>query len=249
VELHRALSNLSYYRRPWGDVSTSGYLMAFDHGGTMYLTAQSKYTDTAYRPTYTLVQSQYSTPDPVLRIDYGQDARGRITKRDFSWGSAAQIDQFFLYDDLSRVTCRSRTLQTSCPTTGANLMENVSYNSSADRSSIIVKNAALAEQTHTYNYSGTKPEQIASITLSGGGSVNFAYDGRGNRLADDDTNYTGAGDDKREYTYDARNNLITVTGQYLVAANDLNTYVMTNAYDERNRRIFKSFKDTITNKE
>lgn len=249
--LYRNSTMLMYenFYAPWGPGGSPGFLLAFDHGGTMYLSKYSKGRDLAMRPTDWYAKSGYSTPDNILKIAYGQDARGRISKRDFSYGTAGQIDQFFLYDDLSRVTCRSRTQQSSCPTTGSDLMENVTYNASSDRSSLIIKNAALAQQTQTYTYDSSKPEQIDYITLSGGGQVNFAYDGRGNREADDDSNYTGAGDEKREYTYDARNNLITVSGQYLAAANDLNTYVMTNAYDERNRRIFKSFKDTITNQE
>ena len=40
-------------------------------------------------------------------------------------------DMYFLYDELSRVTCRRTTSGSICPTSGTSLGENISYNASA----------------------------------------------------------------------------------------------------------------------
>ncbi len=47
-----------------------------------------------------------------------------------------------------------------------------------------------------------------------------------------------------DYTYDGRGNLLTVSGRYKPTSNSAwRDYVVSNAYDHKNRRLFKSFVD------
>jgi len=177
------------------------------------------------------------------------------SKRDFTYGTNSQKDMFFLYDNLSRVTCRTDTYQASCPANGSGqtVYESLTYNQSFDRTKLVLKNNALAEQTYWTKFVSSTSDKINCVIKGGDGACSasppvagqivFAWDGRGNRIKDDDGDFLSP-DDKRTYTYDARNNLITVSGRYRYGVNDFNPYVMTSAYDERNRRIFKSFVDS-----
>ena len=98
--------------------------------------------------------------------------------------------------------------------------------------------------TFTNNYAaGT--QKLSTVTYTNYGvasTVNYAFDGRGNRLYDDESPSTS---DRRDYTYDARNNLITVEGKFVFdySTDTLHDYTLTNAYDHKNRRVFKSFHD------
>ena len=81
-------------------------------------------------------------------------------------------------------------------------------------------------------------------TVSWGGFHNYTtyyWDWRGNRT-EDNAGYLVGSPTRRDYTYDGRGNLLTVSGKYWTGS-ALQSYVMTNAYDHKNRRIFKSFLD------
>ena len=210
----------------------------------------------AWRLSTTSLLLQYGTGWTTwLGITHAEDARGRYTLRTFSGGSA-QKDMYFLYDDLDRVTCRRDSSGSSCPTSG--FRESFSYNTSSDRSSFTIQNAVYTTaKTFTPIYvSGSDALDCVLQDGSGAGCssnpggyiIDYSFDGRGNRKWDDSDEASGSSDDKRAYTYDTRNNLVTVTGKfYHAASGTLHDYVLTNAYDERNRRVFKSFKDTTPN--
>ena len=68
---------------------------------------------------------------------------------------------------------------------------------------------AGARHVHDHVRLGT--DKPSYLTKSGGNRIDFTWDGRGNRLSDDDNQWEGPPDyDRRVYTYDARNNLTTV---------------------------------------
>lgn len=177
-----------------------------------------------------------SSATSFLKIDYTYDSDGNIRGRDYTNGSSIQ-DQFFSYDGLDRVTedCR---VSSSCSASNENAA--IAYNVAGDRSTIHTDINSYRDETYTTNYaSGTR--QLSTITYdSAANTISYGFDGRGNRLYDDDDNWTT---DRRDYTYDARNNLVMVEGNIGYSAD---TYVMTNAFDHKNRRIFKSYENETT---
>ncbi len=213
----------------------------------------------AYR-TSEILATTGAAGDNLFKISLDEDRRGRVTKRDFSFGGPGPRDTCFLFDTLDRTTCQAQPLAdgscpTSCPTVGFPPLYNIAYGASDDRTSFVLGNATTGGSLQTYTAAyrmlldGTPTDQLQSLTRSdGSGSIAFGWDARGNRLFDDDSAY--GLDDRRDYTYDARNNLVKVTGRYAVpffpSGYILQPYELRNAYDERNRRVFKSFKNTQT---
>src|SRR5262249_12945957 len=113
------------------------------------------------------------------------------------------------------------------------------YNASGDRTSV-ARTGGAGSDVVTY-VPGTS--RIDRINKANGGFIQYTYDALGNRIADDDSTYPS---DDRSFGYDDRNNLVSVHGHYATGLASLGNYVATFAYDERNRRIFKSFTDTDT---
>lgn len=188
----------------------------------------------AYRVQSIHARSQNVTPQDIFKIIYAEDTRGRYTKRDFLNGR----DAFYRYSALGRVLCQTSVATASCPGAGgAGLTETLTYNASGDRTALTTVNGTF----NNVFIAGT--DQIDRMDKSGGGTIEYTYDARGNRIADDDSSYSADG---RTYTYDGRNNLISISGAYYASGSSLSPYVMTFAYDHRNRRIFKSFTDLWT---
>jgi RHS repeat-associated protein len=230
---------------PFGPVDEYSQQNVFWHGGTRYAVKVDFTYNLAYRVTDIQAKSIYSTPDNVLRVDPAEDVRGRYTQRDLSWGTNSQRDMYFLYDDLSRVTCRKTSSTGNCPTSGSTLGENISYNTSADRSSIILRNGVYTDITFTPAYVTSTSDTLDKYTKSGGSNiVDFSHDTLGRRTSDQDDTWGGNPDkDLRSYTYDGRNNVKTIAGEYWTGS-AWNTYTITYAYDERNRIYFRSFVDS-----
>lgn len=241
------LSSVSWY--PFGPYSEYTQANAIQESDSLFYNIKvTASINAAYRRGYIhAATTKRTNPTNVFRIDFAEDVRQRYTKREFSYGTASQKHMFFLYDNLSRLTCRTTSLQSSCPTSGgAGQMESVTYNNSSDRTQLILNNAVISNTTYNYSYftGADKIDCIRSDSNSCTFDTNriaFAWDGRGNRLSDDDKSVS---DDDRVYTYDGRNNVKTISGKFWYATGTMHSYVVTNAYDERNRRIFKSFKDT-----
>ena len=203
--------------------------------------------DPAYRPK-DLVYEETSTGADLLHIAYSRDDAGRVTVRDFSSQQSGVQDDYFTYDFQGRVNCDSAASGT-CPSSGSNLKSNIGgYDASNERTSITHQSANYATDTYSYTYvSGL--HEVDHVTKGDTYDVNFGWDGRGNRLYDDDDEW---GKDRRDYTYDGRDNLITVSGTMRVPAGlgfTEHSYTETNAYDHKNRRIFKSVLDEDTSVE
>jgi RHS repeat-associated protein len=201
----------------------------------------------AYRLTDIDAEASHTT---LLKVDHAEDVRGRYTERVFTGDSGSPRDMYFLYDDLSRVTCRRTTSGSTCPTSGRSLGENISYTTtSGDRSTLYLRNRTYTDQQFTLAYDTGTSDELDKYTKVGtncGGPaciIDYAHDTLGRRTSDDDNEWGGGTNhDQRTYTYDGRNNLITVSGVYYISSS-WNDYTITYAYDERNRIIFKSFYD------
>ena len=79
----------------------------------------------------------------------------------------------------------------------------------ATETSILHDNGWVDETYEPSYVSGTRKIDYTLYNVGINYQVDYGYDGRGNRTYGDDTRYTT---DRRDYSYDARNNLITVTG-------------------------------------
>ncbi len=208
--------------------------------------------DLAHRPTE-LLWEQSSGPD-VFRIAYTHDAQGRVTARDFTSAATGVEDAWYLYDWQNRVTCDATVAPTrgSCPTTTTQRKNSFTgsppYTASGERQTIAHRtNGEFDADTYTYTYLlGT--DQIDTVVKASDptGSIAFGWDGRGNRLYDDDDEWA---DDRRDYTSDGRNNLIAVSGKIKISATVVHDYTLVNAFDHKNRRFFKSLLDENTSVE
>jgi YD repeat-containing protein len=201
--------------------------------------------DLAYRVTDILWEQTSGTD--LFEIAYTLDDQGRITVKDFTGGHGELDDSYYTYDWQNRITCDA-TVSGSCPTSGGNVKSNLNstppYTASSDRKSIIHRSNQypIATLTHTLV---TGKDQIDSIAR-GSQTIDLGWDARGNRLYDDDDEYA---DDRRDYTYDGRNNLIAVSGKLKISDTVVHDYTAVNAYDHKNRRFFKSILDETTDDE
>jgi hypothetical protein len=222
---------------PLGPVASYQQINGFWHGAgcpfapcTLYPVAVASTYNLAYRLTDIVAQSTFTTPDSVLTVDHAEDVRGRYTQRVFSGDSGSQRDMYFLYDDLSRVTCRRRTSGSTCSPFDSDVGESLAYNSSGDRTSVFLRNGVYTPSTFTPSYVTSTSDTLDKYLYGGGNNgVDFSHDTLGRRTADDDTNFGGTPDkDARTYTFDGRNNLVTVSGEYWTG-NAWHTYTMTSA--------------------
>jgi hypothetical protein len=188
-----------------------------------------------------------STGTDVFRVAITEDAKGRVTARDYTGGDTGLTDAYFLYDPLDRLTCETTTFASTCPTFGSTLKNNISggYTASNDRGTFLRPRGT--NLTHQVALVSGK-DQLDTINQTGAfgdGVTDYGWDSRGNRTYDDNATHSN---DDRDFYYDGRGNLVSVQGWWRVAGN-WHSYTLTNAYDHRNRRVFKSFKDTTSGKE
>src|SRR5262249_61197026 len=100
---------------------------------------------------------------------------------------------------------------------------------------------SIGGMTHNFNLApGT--HRIASVDQTDGtpalGTTSYSYNIQGSRIADDNID-PSTHIDARTFTYDARDNLITVTGhQFDPQTSEAQTYIVRRAFDARNRRVF-----------
>jgi RHS repeat-associated protein len=209
--------------------------------------------DLAHRPTELLWEQESSGTD-VFKIAYTLDAQGRVTARDFTSAATGVEDAWYLYDWQDRVTCDATVAPTggTCPTSSSDRKNSLTgsppYTASGEREVIAHRtNGEFDADTYTYSYlSGTDQIETVVKTSNSSGSIDFGWDGRGNRLYDDDDEWA---DDRRDYTYDGRNNLIAVSGKMKISATVVHDYTLVNAFDHKNRRFFKSLLDEDTSVE
>ncbi|KAB2910761.1 MAG: hypothetical protein F9K40_01985 [Kofleriaceae bacterium] len=207
-------------------------------GCTLY-NIQARLTwNLAYRPVEVLYEN--IPGDDTFRIAYSEDARGRTTVKDYTSPAAyGNIpDSYLTYDWLDRVVCDA-TQSGACPTSGSALRSNINgsppYTASNDRVQMLHRGYGTLTYTHTLR---TGKDQIDYITTSPStGTTTFGWDDRGNRISDDSNAYVRDG---RTFAFDGRSNVRQITGQTFDGSNWRN-YTITNAYDHKSRRVFKSY--------
>lgn len=204
--------------------------------------------DLAYRVTDVLVEE--STGPDVFRAAIARDDKGRVTARDYTGGHASMQDSYLLYDWQDRITCERTTSGSTCPTSGSTLKNNINgsppYTASNDRDDFLHAIVGNANYTHEVALTSGK-DQLDYVNQSGTGGLGYTYftwDSRGNRSYEDNS---GQSHDRRDYTYDSRGNLLTVSGDYRYSGS-WHAYTVTNAYDHKSRRIYKAFVDTTNSK-
>jgi RHS repeat-associated protein len=184
-----------------------------------------------------------------------EDAKGRVTQRDYYPNNTGVQDSSFFYDYEDRVICEANSLTTTCPTVNSGLKNRHDltppFTNAGDWKHLLRPIAgSTGGYTHDFNASGTKytSHQINDVVQPDGtpafGTTHYTYDARGNRSSDD--NVSTLSFDARTYTYDGRRNVINVRGQYPVGAGVFHYYDVASAFDAKNRRVYKSFLDETT---
>jgi YD repeat-containing protein len=175
------------------------------------------------------------------KIDYTEDAKGRYTAKVYSNVTSGMQSDYLQYDWFDRITCDA-AVSGSCPTSGSNLKTSVTtYTASNDRT-VFRHRSTL---TGDYQYNVTLPstnDKISSFNQTGvSGSTAFGWDARGNRIYEDEST---SSNDRRDYTWEGRRRLRTVSGKNWIFGTFWRNYVVTNAYDHRDRRVSRVFHDT-----
>jgi RHS repeat-associated protein len=208
----------------------------------------------AYRISLIKVENQSAT-NTLQSVTITEDAKGRVTQRDYYPGSAGFTNSHFKYDEEDRVLCETTNTPSSCPTSGTTLKNNHNatppFNHGGDWQSLLRPQPGTTGLQNTFDYTdvGNKDTFDAIFQNDGSpalGTTNFGWDSRGNRTYDDNTSTLTH--DRRDYTYDGHRNLVTVTGQYYTGS-AWDSYTVTSAFDAQNRRVFKAFVDTTTGKQ
>lgn len=228
---------------PGGPFSSYTQENGYTHNQVFAKIAVNAALNAAYRMQ--TINTSTAAGDNIQLMTFAEDAQGRYTQRVPTNDTPAGNDSYFLYDDIGRLSCRSASSYNSCPTTGTDAtIENITYNQSGDRSSYIVANVLnTAWTTYTTNFN-TGQNTFSSLSQTGGYTINYSWDTRGNRTGEDSTQYVAPADDQRVFTYDSRDRLSTVSGNFAHSDGTNHAFTDTYAYDEKNRVIFSSFVDT-----
>jgi RHS repeat-associated protein len=206
----------------------------------------------AYRITDMRVERQAGGGTPTWRVTLGEDAKGRVIKRDYSNHASGVQDSYFLYDHQDRLICETTNSVSSCPTSGTNIKNSrVSpyFTAAGDWQKLLRPvPGSTGGLTNHFNPTGYgSSHQVTMVRQNDGspqlGDTLFAFDARGNRIWDD--NQSTLTNDHRSYTYDSRGNVINVQGEYY-SGGTWRTYDVASAFDAKNRRVFKSFRDAST---
>jgi RHS repeat-associated protein len=238
---------------PYGPLQQ--YNQEFKTGSVLMRTRITR--NLAYRISQVTVERQTGS-NAVFTVALAEDAKGRVTKRDFTVSNSPAIaDSYFLYDQQDRVLCETTNLVTTCPTSGSTLKNNHSnsppFTNAGDWLKILrpVPGTNPVGYTNSFNpVSGYgTSHQVTLVRQNDGtpalGDTAFTYDARGNRSYDDNTGTLS--NDRRDYTFDARRNVVNVHGKYFTGG-VWHDYDVASAFDARNRRVFKSFYDNVSAK-
>ena len=207
----------------------------------------------AYRITSIGVEYQSLPGHYLYEAGISEDAKGRTSRRTYT--VTGMTYSYFKYDEEDRIVCETTDSVSTCPTSGSDLKNNHSaspaFTHGGDWKTLLRPIPGSTGLTQAFDYSaGSVTDQIADINQSDGtptlGKTYFGWDGRGNRTFDD--NEDTLTNDRRDYTYDGRRNVATVAGHYPIGG-VWHRYAMTNAFDHKNRRVFKSFLDFDTGKQ
>jgi RHS repeat-associated protein len=205
----------------------------------------------AYRITNIAVENQSNGTD-TFAVSITEDAKGRVTKRDYSLAATGVQDSYFLYDDQDRVMCETTNLVSSCPTSGTNIKNSRTANAFTGAGDWLEllrpvpgSTGGLMNSFNPLGYGGT--HRLTMVRQNDGtpqlGDTIFSYDAQGRRISDDNTSTLT--NDARTYTYDSRGNVTNVHGQYFTGG-VWHDYDVASAFDAKNRRVTKTFRDTST---
>ncbi len=207
----------------------------------------------AYRITNIAVENQSNGTD-TFAVAIAEDAKGRVTKRDYSLAATGVQDSYFLYDDQDRVMCETTNLVASCPTSGTNIKNSRTANAFTGAGDWLEllrpvpgSGGGLMNRFNPLGYGGT--HRVTIVQQDDGtpgmelGDTIFSYDAQGRRISDDNTSTLA--NDTRTYTYDSRGNVINVHGKYFTGG-VWHDYDVASAFDAKNRRVMKTFKDAST---
>lgn len=183
-------------------------------GGTALQTTATR--NLAYRLTDLRMQTQSTPGTEKEGLALSEDAKGRVTLRNYFDNSTGVRDSYYLYDEQDRVLCETSTSVASCPTGGANIKNSHDasppFTSAGDWKAVVRANeGTVGPNTFSLN---TGTHQIASVDQGASlGTVSYTYNSVGSRTSDASSgaNETHTG---RTYTYDGRHNVINVRGQY-----------------------------------
>jgi RHS repeat-associated protein len=196
---------------------------------------------------------------PYYRLLLTEDAKGRVTSRDYYPSHDQMIgvfDSFYLYDDLDRVVCETTTPVTTCPTSGSAIstIKNnhyLGFTGAGDRSVLLRPVAGSSGGLGNVFTLFPFTHRIESVAQPGGatplGTTAYSYDAVGRRSAEDNPG-PRTSQDRRSYTYDGRGNLVGVRGTAPIGGTWRDYYVES-AFDARNRRVFKAVHDLATAKQ
>lgn len=204
----------------------------------------------AYRITNIAVENQSNGAD-TFAVAIAEDAKGRVTKRDYSQAAAGVQDSYFLYDNQDRLLCETTNVVSSCPTSGTNIKNSrtaTAFTAAGDWRELLRPVPGSTGLMNSFNPSGYgASHQVTMVRQNDGtpqlGDTVFGYDAQGSRSFDDNTSTLT--NDRRDYTYDGRGNVINVHGKYF-SGGTWRDYDVGSAFDAKNRRIMKSFRDATT---
>ena len=222
-----------------------GPLMSYKHENTVSsVKLQTRITrNLAYRISD--IRTETTTGVEKYGVAITEDAKGRVTARDYADNGYGVQDSYFQYDGQDRVLCETTTYQTSCPSSGTTTKVShymtPPFTHAGDWTTVFRGSwdvFALNSGAH----------QIAQVHRAGSqmGRTNYTYNALGNRTSEYpayahwDTHYI-----ERDYTYDTRHNVTNIRGRYY-ASGPWHYYDVASAFDAKNRRVFKSFYDEST---
>jgi hypothetical protein len=161
-------------------------------GGKVQRTAIAR--NLAHRITSIAVENQ-SNGNDTFSVVIGEDAKGRVIKRDYSLAAAGVQDSYFLYDNQDRLMCETTSLVASCPTSGSNIKNSrgtPAFTAAGDWREFLRPVPGSTGLVNSFNPSGYgSSHQLTMVRQNDGtpqlGDTIFQYDARGNRVSDDNT--------------------------------------------------------------
>ena len=154
--------------------------------GTLERTRISR--NRAYRVTDIRTETQDAAHE-VFGVAISEDAKGRVTARDYADNSYGVQDSYFLYDNEDHLACETTTSVSTCPTTAGATVKNSHYltppfTHAGEWQKLLrpIPNGTPGVMDNNFIVTANT-HQIASVDQpsSGLGTTYFTYDSRGDR--------------------------------------------------------------------